>query len=680
MHLKTKIIGFLSVLLLFGGVASANAPQITVGNSVAGEDIEVRVSGLFANENVQLQISRPAQNSILVAAEADEFGIVRADLHNLHFRSAGSYSLYVLRDVETLSKEFHVFAGPVSAYKSEIEFHQKSVEADGEEEARFLVTLRDAYGNPVVGESVNVFSTRNEDAVIASGTSDEYGFVNGKIVSQTPGISTVSVLVGDVLLFEKPEVVFFLSDSPLLNVGSEDTSFGEYLKASLFADEKEAVYFTIENVKQEVVVGQSISAKVVARDEEGNVVPTFRGTARFSSVDDRADLPADYRFTAEDQGAHTFFLAFTFQTPGNQTLAVHALEDLRIAGEIEFKVILGGDNITVPPGEESITLLTPRPGTYRSSRVTITGETKQCAAVNLIDGPTTLTTGLAVDAKQNFLYQTPKLGDGVHVFQAICTAKETLVSNELTIRVDQTAPQNISVAVSPEGDLPPGQPFTVTITAEEPLSRVNSIFQGILTAHELQGNAFVATLHAPEEPGEFTFDVNVADVLGNEQDFASAVVIRVAGEEAENTAPTAVTNLSADSGEGKVTLYWSPAKDDTGIAQYRIEYGGVALSSGDTPVLDQFNIVPDNRTQWYVDGLSDDKEYCFQIFALDGDENESPPSETICSMTLGAAASLHVVPEPEVLEKSGSTAPFWPVIIAVLAGGGMLLLSRRRRA
>ena len=776
MYFKTKIFGVLSALLLFGGVTFAATPQVTVPDSIAGEDIDVRVSGLFSQESVDLQVVRPQQNSVMMTAQADEFGILRSTLHNLHFHTAGDYSLNVFRDMETVSQDFHVFAGSVSAYRSEIAFRDKSIEADGEAEARFSVTLRDAFGNPVVGESVKVFSTRNEDAVIAGGTSDEYGYVNGKISSRTPGISTISVLVGEMLLFEKPEVVFFLSGSLLGNVGSgvgdfienfESYGMGEALQTSLFPEgDEDVAYFSLENIKTDVVIGQNITAKVVARDKEGEVVPTYRGTVRFSSSDDRADLPADYRFIAEDQGSHTFFLAFTFQTPGNQSLAVHALEDLRRAGEIELKVTLGGGSITIPQGEESISLITPRPGTYRSERVTITGEAQKIDAITITDGPTLLVEGLKVDVRGNFLYQTPRLGDGMHIFKAASTANDQLVSNEIIIRVDQSPPQNISVMIAPEGYLEKGQPFTVTITADEPLSGANSIFQGILTAHEMQGDAFVATLTAPKESGEYPLDVNAADILGNQIDFPNADIIIVGGEEnaiaysnisvditptgrlkkgqpftvtitateplssadsvfqgyltayhregdafvatlnAPQTAgrfpldvkainlsgnqtdfprvaiiivgddlvaPTTATNVSAESGDGKVTLFWSPAKDDSGIANYRVEFGDAETGEGD------FNIVPDNRTQWYIDGLSDDKEYFFQVIAIDEMGNESPISEKVFAMTAGS--TMHsVAPEPDELEKSGGTAPFWPIIIAVLAGGGILLLSKRRQA
>jgi len=122
-----------------------------------------------------------------------------------------------------------------------------------------------------------------------------------------------------------------------------------------------------------------------------------------------------------------------------------------------------------------------------------------------------------------------------------------------------------------------------------------------------------------------------------------------------------------------VTLFWSPAKDNVGIKNYRVEFGDAETGEGD------FNIVPDNRTQWYIDGLLDDREYFFQVIAIDEMGNESPVSKKVFAMTAGS--TMHsVAPKPDELEKSGGTAPFWPIIIAVLAGGGILLLSKRRAA
>ncbi len=57
---------------------------------------------------------------------------------------------------------------------------------------------------------------------------------------------------------------------------------------------------------------------VSAKDAYGNTVTGYTGTVHFTSSDAGAGLPADYTFTSDDQGTHTF--AVTLQTAGTQTV------------------------------------------------------------------------------------------------------------------------------------------------------------------------------------------------------------------------------------------------------------------------------------------------------------------------------------------------------------------------
>ncbi len=694
MNLKTKFFFFLFPLLFVAGVSAAPT-FVTVSDSLAGEDVAVRASGFFAHESATLSILRPDQTRLSLPVSADEFGSLRTVLHGLHFQKAGPYELSFSRATGTEQAHFTVFPSAISAFRSTVSVEREAVEADGKTSAFLSATLRDAFGNPISGSPVQIFSSRNQDTLHAEKTSNAEGIVRAQIFSDTPGVSTISILAGDVLLFSKPEIVFFLSDSDLKNVGADgDLSWGDYLKAQLFdgGDAAAVAYFSFENVTPDVTVGKTFTAKVIARDQNGDTVTSFRGTVRFSSSDDRAQLPADYQFTNEDQGEHSFFLAFTFQTPGEQTLAVHDLNDFRISGEAKFTVSLKGGTVDVPQPSESLVLLTPRPGTYRSARATITGESTACPTIKLTDGPTVLAEDLSVDARGKFLLQTSKLGTGVHLFQAVCGNDPELVSNQLMIRIDQNAPQQIVVTVDPEGDLDPGQPFRVRVTANEPLSGASSIFQSVLTPHEPEGEALVTTLTAPLACGEYPLDVKAIDLLGNEADFPNSALIRVVGCDVvgeggagdgkggaggeDTIPPTPVENLSAQSEEGKVTLLWSPAEDDGAIANYRVEFGCRELGGADEIAFDQQNTTPDNRTQWYVDGLADTEECEFRVVAIDAGGNESPASQTLSGLTSGAAERMHAS-VPKDLEKSGGSAT-WPLIFAILAGGGMLILARRK--
>lgn len=698
-RMKTKIFVFLFSLFCGTGTVFAQNSFINVSDSVAGQDVSLRISGLLAEENVGVKLERPGGSQLFFEYQADMEGIVNTTLSGLHVRKAGMYEVSVIRNTEIKETSFQVSPSSVSAYRSDIVLDSPSVMADGEQQARFRVVLRDAFDNPIAGKNVRIVSSRNEDQLTAQLRTDSKGVAQGKVVSATPGISTLSAVVGDIVVFEKPEIVFYLADISNSGIGSSDNpSFGDYLKTQLFGEdmESDAAYFSLENIKREVTVDENLTVKIVAKDENGNIVENYQGTIRFSSSDDQAELPTDYRFTPEDQGSHTFFLAIRFRTPGTHTLAVHDLDDFRISGELDIEVSMGQGEVLVPPEDEFITLLTPRPGTYRSSRVTITGESGGCEAVKIMDGSNVLVDGQEVDGAGNFVYQTPVLASGVHKFIALCSGNESLVSNELSISIDREAPQNINVIVEPAGDLEQGQPFEVIVTAEEPLSGAQSIFLDVLTEHESEGEAFVASLIAPSECGEYPVDVTAIDLLGNESQFPKAALIRVCGEDSEvnNTGengedtvrPLPVSNLQAQSGEGKVTLFWSPAEDNSGIQNYRVEFATVPLSQGslssgqgagnENLSFDQFNTVPDNRTQWYIDNLDDDKKYFFRVVAIDSSGNESMASDVIEGLTQGAQEAMHQS-APKQLEKSGSGS-VWAVIFALIAGGSVLVLARRR--
>jgi hypothetical protein len=73
-----------------------------------------------------------------------------------------------------------------------------------------------------------------------------------------------------------------------------------------------------------VAPGTPFDVTVTALDAYGHVATGYTGTVTFSATDPDPGvlLPADYTFTADDQGTHTFAGAFVLLTPGDQTLTV----------------------------------------------------------------------------------------------------------------------------------------------------------------------------------------------------------------------------------------------------------------------------------------------------------------------------------------------------------------------
>jgi hypothetical protein len=425
--------------------------------------------------------------------------------------------------------------------------------------------------------------------------------------------------------------------------------------------------------------------RVIAKDADGNVVPNYLGKVRFVSGDDQATLPADYEFDEMDQGTHTFALAVIFGSKGEHTLTVSDLNDFRIAGEATVTVVddsrTGGEE-----GSPGITVITPTPGTFSSSRITITGKVIGAQYIKIEDGPTELIDELEVDASGEFVYQTPSLADGTHKFR-VSSIDGELVSEEITITIDQSAPTVMLVELDPRRAMTPNEAFTIQVSSNETLSSAKCILDEIQTELDLSGDRFVGNFQAPKSCGVYPISCTIADLLGNELEEPNAEVVKVCGDDPEikpkneidtggevnpssngGISPTAVTNLSAVSGDKKITLFWSPAKDDTKIIKYRVMYG---LEKHD---LNKFNTTPDNRTQWYVDGLDIGRKYFFQVFAIDTEGKTGVGSNIVEATTKGTSKYNKL---PKKAPTSGGN--HWiPAVFALLLGGGFMFTMRKK--
>jgi outer membrane protein assembly factor BamB len=67
--------------------------------------------------------------------------------------------------------------------------------------------------------------------------------------------------------------------------------------------------------------GAPFSVTVAAQDASGNTIAGYLGTVHFTSSDAQSTLPADYTFTAADNGSHTF-AGVSLTNDGTQTITV----------------------------------------------------------------------------------------------------------------------------------------------------------------------------------------------------------------------------------------------------------------------------------------------------------------------------------------------------------------------
>ncbi|HVK08672.1 MAG TPA: ELWxxDGT repeat protein, partial [Gemmataceae bacterium] len=112
---------------------------------------------------------------------------------------------------------------------------------------------------------------------------------------------------------------------PLTNFGgtlyfsTDDGVHGRELW-KLVEDGTQETNLSVSGFPATVTAGADGSFTVTARLPDGSVNAEYRGTVRFTSTDPQAVLPADYTFTAADQGVHTF--SATLKTAGSQSISI----------------------------------------------------------------------------------------------------------------------------------------------------------------------------------------------------------------------------------------------------------------------------------------------------------------------------------------------------------------------
>jgi hypothetical protein len=104
-----------------------------------------------------------------------------------------------------------------------------------------------------------------------------------------------------------------------------------------------------------VTSGTPFDVTVKAVDVFGQVAFGYTGTVTFRTTDRDPNvvLPADYTFTAADQGTHTFSGAFTLITPGDQTLTVSDTADNTLIGNVTVTVAGGAAPVGLRPPRDS---------------------------------------------------------------------------------------------------------------------------------------------------------------------------------------------------------------------------------------------------------------------------------------------------------------------------------------
>ncbi len=90
--------------------------------------------------------------------------------------------------------------------------------------------------------------------------------------------------------------------------------------------------FSFSSIPTSATAGSPISFTLTAKGQNGSTATGYTGTVHFVSTDAAAVLPANYTFTVADNGSHTFSIAATLKTAGNQTITATDTSTTSITG------------------------------------------------------------------------------------------------------------------------------------------------------------------------------------------------------------------------------------------------------------------------------------------------------------------------------------------------------------
>jgi hypothetical protein len=175
-------------------------------------------------------------------------------------------------------------------------------------------------GNPDQGiaEAVTV-TALDPGGVPAPGYTGTIHFSSSDQAAGLPADYAFTADDNSVHTFSTPGVTFNTLGTQSLQVA--DTSFTNVQGKVTGLNVLPASYLGI-NIPTTLAVNSPYTVTVTARDAGGTTATNYLGTVHFSSTDQAAGLPADYTFTANDQGKHSFVAGATFGTLGGQSLTV----------------------------------------------------------------------------------------------------------------------------------------------------------------------------------------------------------------------------------------------------------------------------------------------------------------------------------------------------------------------
>jgi hypothetical protein len=279
---------------------------------------------------------------------------------------------------------------------------------------------------------------------------------------------------------------------------------------------------------------------VTAKNADGTTATAYTGTVHFSSSDGQAGLPADYTFTAADNGMHTF--SATLKTVGTQSLT---------AKDVWWSTVTGTQSgITVTPAAASKFLVSAPAVSMAGSAfgVTVTARDQYNNTAPSYAGMIhfTSTDGVAT-LPGNYTFTAADAG--VHAFTGIIlktagnqtvTASDTVTSSitgDAAVAVNPAAASMMIVAGFPSPTTA-GVAGNFTVTLKDPYGNIASGYAGTVHFTSSDGKASL--------PANYTF--TAADVGAH----TFSAILKTAGT--QSLTATDITTASLTGTDGGITV------------------------------------------------------------------------------------------------------------------------------
>ena len=293
-----------------------------------------------------------------------------------------------------------------------------------------------------------------------------------------------------------------------------------------------ASQFVLSGLPSTTTAGVAQTVTVTVEDPYGNVATGYGGTVQFTSSDPQASLPANFIFTAADQGVDVFTLAF--ETAGTQSVTVTdtasgitaAQSGITVQAAAAKSFTVTGFPVVDTAGAP-ITVTVTAYDAYGNVATGYTGTVSLSSSDPLAILVPSIYTFVAADAGEHNFSITLETA-GTQTITATGAVTASLTATESSITVKPAAASILEVTGFPTSDTA-GTAGNVVVTAYDPYGNVATGYTGTVSLSSSDPRAVL--------PSSFTFP-------GTTGTYIFAVTLETAGAQSITATDTATSSIT----------------------------------------------------------------------------------------------------------------------------------------